>query len=442
MTDSAQPILADTPESGVEADGDKVIAKVTRRLVPFLVVCYVAAYIDRVNIGFAALSMNEDLGFSPLVFGWGAGIFFLGYALFEVPSNLILHRVGARRWIARIMVSWGLVSALMAITSDATSFLILRFLLGLAEAGFFPGILLYLTYWIPADYRARTLAAFFIAIPLATVVGAPISGLVLATMQGVAGLASWQWLFVLEAFPSVALGVVALFFLTDRPKDAAWLTPAERSYLQARLDREQALRETTHDLTAWQALRHPRVIVLSLAYFGIVTALYGLGFWLPQMIEAFGLGVLATGLLTALPYLCGGVAMVVWSRRADRTGKHAAHTVVAAVVAAVGLAVSAFLQAPAALMLALTIAAAGTLAVLPVFWALPTAFLSSAAAAAGIALVNSIGNLAGFAGPFLVGWIKETSGEYSWALLALALGPVLSAMLIFSSSRRQGPKTL
>jgi len=431
MTHSRPQIVGKAPTSVAAIDTDPMVAKVARRLVPFLVACYVAAYIDRVNIGFAALSMNEDLGFSPSVFGWGAGIFFLGYALFEVPSNLILHRVGARRWIARIMVSWGLVSGLMALTSDARSFYTLRFLLGLAEAGFAPGILLYLTYWFPEAYRARSLAAFLIGIPLSTVVGAPISGLLLGSMQGGAGLANWQWLFILEALPSVALGVVALFYLTDRPKDAAWLTVAERGALQAELDREEAQRGATREMTAWKTLHHPRVIVLGLAYFGIVTALYGLGFWLPQIIDAFGVGVVTTGFLTALPYIVGVAAMVVWSKRADRTGTHARHTIAACGVAAGGLAAAAVLQAPTTLMLAFTVACAGTMAIFPVFWALPTTFLSRSAAAAGIALVNSIGNLAGFAGPFLVGWIKETSGDYSWALLALALGPVLSAVLIY-----------
>jgi MFS family permease len=337
--------------------------------------------------------MNADLGFSPAVFGWGAGIFFLGYALFEVPSNLILHRVGARRWIARIMVSWGIVSGLMALTFDSTSFYTLRFLLGLAEAGFAPGILLYLTYWMPQAYRARSLAAFLVGIPLATVIGAPLSGLLLQSMQGVAGLANWQWLFILEALPSIGLGIVALFVLTDRPKDAHWLTGAERHALQAELDREAAARVAARNPTALGALRDPRVIVLALAYFGIVTALYGLGFWMPQMIDRFGMGVVATGFLTALPYLCGGVAMVLWSRSADRTRTHTTHTIAACVVAALGLAASAFLQSPVTLVAAFVVASIGTMAIFPVFWALPTTFLSSAAAAAGIALVNAIGNL-------------------------------------------------
>jgi ACS family tartrate transporter-like MFS transporter len=428
--------MTHSPVSSAEraSDGvsniDHVVAKVTRRLVPFLVVCYVAAYLDRVNVGFAALSMNQALGFSPVVFGWGAGIFFLGYAVFEVPSNLILHRVGARLWIARIMVSWGFVSALMAFTFDMTSFLALRFLLGLAEAGFAPGILLYLTYWIPAEHRAKVFAAFLVGIPLSTLVGAPISGLVLATMDGVAGLANWQWLFIIEAIPSILLGIVAFFVLIDRPRDALWLTPEERNTLQARLDREQVQLLSHRGLTASEALRHPLVLVLSLAYFGIVTSLYGLGFWLPQMIEAFGIGPFGTGLLTAIPYLCGLASMVLWSKRADRTADHARHVVVATIVAAGGLVASAMFQTPGLLVAALSISAIGTLAAIPVFWALPMTFLSRAGAAAGIALINSIGNLAGFAGPFLVGWIKAATDDYASALFALALGPLASALII------------
>ena len=432
MTTSARSFAAVPPETARDVDADQVISKVTRRLVPFLVVCYVAAYLDRVNIGFAAPTMNRDLGFSPVLFGWGAGSFFIGYALFEVPSNYILDRVGARLWIARIMVSWGIVSGLMAITWNGTSFITLRFLLGFAEAGFFPGILLYLTYWFPAQHRARTLAAFLIASPLSTIIGAPLSGLALATMEGVAGLEGWQWLFILEAFPAVILGVAAFFFLTDKPKDAGWLTPSERTFLQARLDHEHAIHESAHHSTFWRALRHPHVILLGIAYFGIVFALYGLGFWLPQIVDAFGFYAIGTGLITAIPYLCGALAMMRWSKTADRTGDYSRHAALACCVAAFGLTASAWFQAPIPFMLAISVAATGTLAVFPAFWALPTAFLSRTAAAAGIALINSIGNLAGFFGPYLVGWIKGVSGEISWAMLALALGPVLSAILILS----------
>ena len=412
----------------IKIDADHTIAKVTRRLVPFLIVCFFAAYLDRVNIGFAALTMDKELGFSPQTFGWGAGVFFIGYCLFEAPSNFILHRVGARRWIARIMVSWGVVSALMALIWGETSFVSLRLLLGVAEAGFAPGVILYLTYWIPAERRARPLGAFLMAVPLSSAFGAPLSSLVLSTMDGVASLSGWRWLFILEAAPSIILGVIALFYLTNRPKDARWLEPAERSWLQARLDAELAPLEDPQD--PWSMLRHPRVILLGLAYFGIVLSLYGLGFWLPQMVEPYGYGVLANGFIVSIPYVCGALAMMAWSQSSDRNGERHLHTAFAALLATSGLAVSAFAQSPSAAMLALSIAAIGTLAAMPIFWSLATSFLSGASAAVGIALINSIGNLAGFVGPYLVGWIKTATGDFSWALLTLAVGPLATAVIV------------
>jgi ACS family tartrate transporter-like MFS transporter len=417
-----------TTAAQIEIDADRTIAKVTRRLVPFLIVCFFAAYLDRVNIGFAALTMDKELGFSPQTFGWGAGVFFIGYCLFEAPSNFILHRVGARRWIARIMVSWGVVSGLMALIWGETSFVSLRLLLGLAEAGFAPGVILYLTYWIPAERRALPLGAFLMAVPLSSAFGAPLSSLVLSTMDGVANLSGWRWLFILEAAPSIVLGVIALFYLTNRPKDARWLTPAERSWLQARLDAELASLEDPRD--PWSMLRHPRVILLGLAYFGVVLSLYGLGFWLPQMVEIYGYGVLATGFIVSIPYVCGALAMMAWSQSSDRSGERHLHTAFAALLATSGLVVSAFAQSPLVAMLALSIAAIGTLAAMPIFWSLATTFLSGASAAVGIALINSIGNLAGFVGPYLVGWIKTATGDFSWALLTLAVGPLATAVIV------------
>jgi len=417
-----------TAAAQIEIDADRTIAKVARRLVPFLIVCFFAAYLDRVNIGFAALMMNKELGFSPQTFGWGAGVFFIGYCLFEAPSNFILHRVGARRWIARIMVSWGVVSGLMALISGETSFVSLRLLLGVAEAGFAPGVILYLTYWIPAERRALPLGAFLMAVPLSSAFGAPLSSLVLTTMDGVANLSGWRWLFILEAAPSIVLGVIALSYLTNRPKDARWLEPAERSWLQARLDAELATLEDPRD--PWSMLRHPRVILLGLAYFGVVLSLYGLGFWLPQMVETYGYGVLATGFIVSIPYVCGALAMMAWSQSSDRSGERHLHTAFAALLATGGLAASAFAQSPPVAMLALSIAAIGTLAAMPIFWSLATSFLSGASAAVGVALINSIGNLAGLVGPYLVGWIKTETGGFSWALLTLAVGPLATAVIV------------
>jgi ACS family tartrate transporter-like MFS transporter len=420
-----EPQASDNP---IAVDADRVFSKITRRLIPVLVAGFVAAYLDRVNIGFAALTMNKELGFSAEFFGWGAGVFFIGYCLFEAPSNYVLHRVGARLWIARIMVSWGLVSALMALVWNGASFVTLRFLLGVAEAGFAPGVILYLTYWIPAERRAQVLGVFLIAVPLSSVIGAPLSGLVLATMDGVANMSAWRWLFIVEAVPSVLIGVVVFFYLTDRPSAATWLTPKERLWLQTQLEDDRIVAESTE--SHWRALRDPRVILLGFAYFGVVVSLYGLSFWLPQIIDAFGYNVLISSLLTAIPYACGGLAMILWGRNSDQRGERVWHTAIAAIVASLGLAASAFSSSPIAAMLVLSIAATGTLASLPTFWSLSTACLNKADAAIGIAVINSIGNLAGFVGPYLVGWVKTATGDFTYALFALALGPLFTAAVI------------
>ncbi|WP_448954794.1 MFS transporter [Labrys neptuniae] len=404
---------------------------VSWRLLPFLMLAYLLAYLDRVNLGFAALTMNSELSFSALVFSWGAGIFFIGYFLFEVPSNVILHRVGASRWIARIMVSWGIVSALMALVSGPVSFYVLRFLLGVAEAGFFPGIILYLTYWYPAKYRARILAAFAVAVPVSTVIGAPISGYLLG-MDGVGGLKGWQWLFILEGAPAALVGIVTWFYLTDRPAVAGWLTSEQKRWLSGRLAREEAARQAAHHLDLRQALSSPKVLVLSLVYFGFVGALYGLQFWLPQIVKAFGLSNIQTGFVTAIPYLFGSVAMVVWARHSDRTRERVWHVALPLLVIALSLAVASALTDPVLTMVALTVAAIGVFCTFALFWTLPTAFLSGASAAAGIALINSIGNLAGFGGPYLIGWVKQQTGGTALGLLALSLLPFISAVLVLA----------
>jgi ACS family tartrate transporter-like MFS transporter len=404
------------------------LAKVTKRLVPFLIVCYFVAYLDRVNVGFAALTMNQDLGLSQTAFGFGAGIFFIAYFIFEVPSNLLLERFGARKWIARIMLSWGILSGLMAFIPDIAratglgnenSFYLIRVLLGAAEAGFFPGIIFYLTLWFPAEYRARIVGYFMAAIPLSTVIGAPISGLLL-NLHGGLGLAGWQWLFVIEAVPAIILSGVVFFYLTDRPADATWLAADERKWLAERLTLEQKQRVAVHEFTVAQALINPRVIGLSLVYFGAVATNYGLGFFLPQIVKAFGLSTFMTTVVAAAPYAVGLVAMVWWGRRSDRVAERRFHTAFPLFVAAAGIAVSTALDDPTLKMLAFCVAGFGIFACLPVFWTLPTAFLSGAAAAAGIAVINSIGNLAGFAGPFAMGWIKDHTGSYAGGLLLLA----------------------
>ncbi|HEV2571991.1 MAG TPA: MFS transporter [Beijerinckiaceae bacterium] len=403
--------------------------KVSWRLIPFLILAYFLAYLDRVNLGFAALTMNDELKFSALIFSWGAGIFFIGYFLFEVPSNVILHKVGARRWIARIMVTWGLISALMALVGGPISFYILRFLLGVAEAGFFPGIILYLTYWYPAEYRARILAAFTVAVPLSTVIGAPISGYLLG-LDGLGGLRGWQWLFILEGVPSILLGIVTWFYLTDRPAQAGWLSAEQKQWLIARLTKEESAKETAQHMTLSEVLASPKVLVLSLVYFGFVAALYGMQFWLPQIVKAFGLSNLQTGFVTAIPYLFGSIAMVLWGRHSDRTRERVWHVVLPLLLTALALAAASTLTDPVLTMVALTLAAIGIFCTFALFWTLPTAFLSGASAAAGIAMINSIGNLAGFGGPYLIGWIKDSTGSTSTGLLILAVMPFVAALLV------------
>src|SRR6476619_1332953 len=406
------------------------IRAISWRLIPFLVLAYFFSYLDRVNLGFAALTMNAELKFSPTVFAWGAGIFFIGYFIFEVPSNLALEKFGASRWIARIMVTWGIISALMALVTGVWSFYSLRFLLGVAEAGFFKGIILYLTYWYPAEYRARFLAAFAIAVPVSSVIGAPVSGLLLG-LDGAMGLKGWQWLFIIEGVPSVLLGIVTWFYLTDRPAKADWLTAEQKAWLSAKLESEIAAKQAAQHLTLGQALASPKVITLSLIYFGFVGALYGMQFWLPQIVKAFGLTNAQTGFVTAIPYLFGTIAMILWARHSDATRERVAHVGGPLLLTAAALAVSSYITDPAITMVVLTVAAIGIFCTFAVFWTLPTAWLSGTAAAGGIALINSIGNLAGFGGPYLNGWVKDATGSTSTGLLVLSLPPLAAGLLTF-----------
>jgi ACS family tartrate transporter-like MFS transporter len=401
----------------------RTIAKVSTRLIPFLIICYFVAYLDRVNVSFAALTMNQDLGLSATAYGLGAGIFFFSYFIFEVPSNLALERFGARRWIARIMVSWGLVSGAMVFVTGETSFYVVRLLLGAAEAGFFPGIIFYLTLWFPAVYRARIIGWFMVAIPLSTVFGAPVSSAILS-MHGLFGLAGWHWLFILEALPALVLGVVTWFYLTDHPAEATWLAPDERSWLIRRLAEEKAQRETARRFSTLEALYDPKVLSLSLVYFGAVAVNYGTAYFVPQIVKAFGLSNLQTGLVSALPYVVGSVGMVWFAYRSDKQMERKGHVAVALALAAIGIGMSSLFDDPIMKMLLLSIGAFGVFAVLPVFWTLPTAFLSGASAAAGIAVINSVGNLAGFFGPFVMGALKDATGTYAaglWAISACAV---------------------
>jgi ACS family tartrate transporter-like MFS transporter len=408
----------------------RIINKVTWRLVPFLVVAYLLCYIDRANLGFAALTMNKDLGFTATVFGWGAGIFFIGYFLFEVPSNLALAKFGARKWIARIAITWGIVSVAMSFVSGNASFLSLRFLLGAAEAGFYPGITYYLTFWFPERHRAVVFARFNLAQPFAYMIGATLSGLILK-MNGFLGIAGWKWLFVLEGLPSVILGIITYMVLTDKPIKASWLAPEEREWLQGQIDQEHARVEAVKKYSFWQSLGHPMVLLLGFMRVGVVMVTYGVGLWLPQMVKALGhFSTSQIGFIVAVPYVFAAIGMLISGYSSDRTGERKYHMSIALVMSGVGLLGAACFSSNIVLtIICLSVTTVGIFAACPIFWMLPSAFLTGSAAAAGIALVNSIGNLGGFVGPLGMGWLKDVTGTFTAGLVVLAVG-IISAGLI------------
>jgi ACS family tartrate transporter-like MFS transporter len=408
----------------------RTMDKVTWRLVPFLMLCYFIAYVDRVNISFAGASMRENLGLSAEAFGGAAGIFFIAYFFFEVPSNLALDRFGARLWIARIMLTWGLITGAQAFVVGEFSLNVVRFLLGVAEAGFFPGIIFFLTLWFPASYRARIVGWFMFAIPISTVIGAPISSLIL-NLEGLAGLHGWQWMFIIEALPAILMTLAVLYYLTDRPKEAQWLTPEESQWLQARLDAERANRERHGALSWFRSMLDVRVIALGFVYMGCNIPQYGLSFFLPQIVKGFGdLSNIEVGLITALPYLVGAIGMLLWSRHSDMTAERKWHAVIPLAVIVIGLALAAAMPTPTTKMICLCIAGFGFFAVLPVFWTLPTTFLTGTGAAAGIAAVNSIGNLGGYFGPKVFGWLKDTTHGDTASLMFLAAAAVIGAIIV------------
>lgn len=404
-------------------------AKVRRRLVPFLFLCYIFAYLDRINVGFAALQMNTALGFSAAVYGFGAGIFFVSYTAFEIPSNIILAKVGARRWIARIMISWGLISAAMMFVRDAPTFYALRFLLGAAEAGFFPGIIYYLTRWVPARERARTVATFMTAVVTAGIVGGPVSGALL-TLDGLGGLAGWQWMFLLEGLPAAAMGLVVLRVLKETPDEAPWLTSGEREALASALAAEASgQEERAHGVG--DALRHPWLWVLALVYFVVPVALYAFGFFLPQLLQAAFAGTpFQIGLLSALPYVAGAVGMVVTSRHSDRTGERRWHVAGGAVVAGAAFVATAFVQGLVPSLVLLSIAMLGLASMFGPFWTLATSFVHGVGAAAGIALINSVGNICGFVGPYGIGYLRDATGGFSAGLVAIGVVVALGGALV------------
>jgi len=398
------------------------MSKTRRRLIPFLFLLYIVAYLDRVNVGFAALQMNAALGFSARTYGLGSGIFFLSYVAFEIPSSLMLARVGARLWIARIMITWGLVSSAMMFVSGAGGFYTMRFLLGAAEAGFFPGVIFYLTRWFPERERARTLAAFMTAVLVAGIVGGPLSGALLSLHAW--GLAGWQWLFLLEGLPSVLLGVAVLFSLPEDPDAATWLTVQERIALSACLAAESGRR--ARPATVRAVLASGRVWLLAVIYFTIPVALYGMSFWLPQILKtASGGSDFEVGLLSAIPYLVGASGMVVIGRHSDRVGERRWHVAIAAFAGGLAFAASAFVHTLVPSLLLLSIAALGFASMLAPFWALATTAVGGTGAAAGIALINSVGNVGGFVGPYLLGWVLDTT--HSFAAGLVAIGAILIA---------------
>ena len=404
--------------------------KVTMRIVPLLFICYLGAYLDRVNVGFAKLQMLHDLGFSETVFGFGAGIFFLGYVLFEVPSNIALHRVGARLWIARIMLTWGVISACMIFVRSPISFYILRFLLGVAEAGFIPGVLLYLTYWYPAKRRGRITALFLTAIPMSSIFGGPLSGWILKELSGARGLAGWQWLFVIEAIPSLVLGFVVLRFLDDRVGAVKWLSADEKRIVSDNIGLEELEKEGSSKLS--QAFTNGHVWLLGLIYFCVASGIYIISFWLPTIIKGSGVSdPFEIGLLSAVPYIVAIVAMLAVNADGDRTRERRWHVIIPSLVTGLGLAVTAFSGSNTTLaMIGLVLAAAGASSAQSAFWTLPAAFLGGAAAAAGIALVNALGNIAGFASTFIVGWMSDLTHSTSASLYLFAGLAVVGGLLI------------
>ncbi|WP_144146891.1 MFS transporter [Paraburkholderia sp. BCC1884] len=418
------------PYAEAPLDERSVYSKVSWRLIPFLLLCYTAGYLDRVNVGFAKLQMLDQLKFSETVYGLGAGIFFIGYVIFEVPSNIVMHKVGARIWIARIMITWGLISAAMVFVKTPTTFYVMRFLLGVAEAGFLPGILLYLTYWYPSSRRGSIIALFLGGIPLAGMLGGPLSGWIMHASANVGGWSGWQMMFLLEAIPSVLLGIAVFFILGNDVRSAKWLTESEKRLLEAKLEGETPDTQV-HSLRG--AFADPRTWILCVMYAFILMGEYGVLFWMPTIIKDTGVSdPLQVGLLTAIPYTATVIAMFLVGRHSDRTRERRWHLALPGAVAAIGLALAAmYPHSTVMAVVGLTIGTMGVLSVVSQFWILPPALLSGVAAAAGIALVNSVGNLAGFVSPYMLGWIKQNTGTTSIGLYILAASMLVGSLTVF-----------
>lgn len=409
-----------------------VVRTLTWRLVPFLFLLYTVAYLDRINLGFAALQMQQQLGFSDAVYGFGAGVFFAGYFFFQVPSNLVLERVGARRWIAVLMVTWGIISAAMSLVGSRQSFYALRFLLGAAEAGFFPGVILYLKNWFPARARARTVARFMTAAPLSGVIGGPLSGALLGLHQE-AGLAGWQWMFLLEGIPAIVLGGMAWAYLVDHPASARWLSDEQREWLQQTMQQEAAETTVASRSGALAALQLGRIWTLALVYFGLNTVSYGMSLWLPNLINSLSaVGNLEIGVLSAIPYVVAAVTMVIVGLHSDRSGERRWHTAVPAFAGAIALALAAHVSSVAPAVALVSVAVLGVFSMMGPFWAMPTTVLSGTAAATGIAFINSVGNLGGFFGPYIIGLLRTSTGHFKGGLLVVAGALAMSGALVLT----------
>jgi len=411
---------------------DRARRRVMLRIMPYVFLLYIIAFLDRVNVGYAFLKMKGDLGFADDVLGLGAGIFFIGYFLLEIPGSILVEKWSARGWIARIMISWGIVAILMGFIQSKSQFYTARFVLGAAEAGFFPGIIVYFSHWFRYEDRAKAVALFMAAIPIANIIGSPVSGLLLGVNW--LGLAGWRWLFIIEGAPAIIFGVVTIFYLTDRPHQARWLPDDERDWLTGELEREKLEKQATRSYSIVQAFRHREVVLLTLAYFFMVTAVYGFNFWLPTIIQKLsGLSNLVVTLISALPYCVALVAILFVGWSSDRTKERRWHTALSMIVASIGLLLSVVAQDQTALaVLMFCVAGAGMYSYLPGFWALPTSFLTGTAAAASIGLINSIGNLGGFVGPYVVGYLSQATNSFLGGVLYLATSALVAAGLILS----------
>jgi MFS family permease len=423
-----------TSERTVEA---RTIRKVALRIVPFLMICYFVSFVDRVNLGFAALDMVRDLRLSPTVFGFGGGIFFLSYFLCEVPSNLLLARVGARRWIARIMLTWGIFAGAMALVTGPNSLYLMRFLLGAAEAGFFPGVILYITYWFPAEYRARIIGWFTVAIPVSSFLGSPISAMLLVATDGWMGLRGWQWMFILEALPAVVLGFICLVVLSDGPSDATWLRPDERMWLLARLDADRRRQRPVGQMSLWRVLWHRDVLLLAVVLAGSTAVSSGLQLWQPQIIQSYDLNNMQTGLLNSIPFALASVIMVWVGQRSDRTGERIWHAAVPLMLTAVSLTSALVFDSLFSIVVILSLAVIGIYAGKGPVWAVSTEWLSAGTAAAGLAQINALSNLAGFGTTYAMGFIKDATGSFALALLPLVGLSAIAAVAILWIGRNR-----